>query len=76
MRNFISFCQATASSNVDGQVFPVAEGTVVRVSPSGLRSVRNTGTQPLLMLCVQYRGQTFTADDVADGEILPDKVQW
>ena len=70
------FLSGNGEFQVDGQVFPVAEGTVVRVSPSGLRSVRNIGAQPLLMLCVQYRDQTFTADDAADGEILPDKVQW
>lgn len=61
---------------VDGEVFPVSEGSVVRVAPAGRRSVRNNGTQPLLMLCVQYRGATFTADDAADGVILNEKVNW
>jgi hypothetical protein len=30
------------------------------------------------MLCVQYRGETFTADDTiaADGVILDEKVEW
>ena len=61
-----------------GEVFPIQEGSVVRVAPSGKRSVRNNGTEPLLMLCVQYRGATFTADDTiaADGVILNEKVEW
>lgn len=61
---------------VDGQVFPVEEGSVVRVSPDGKRSVRNNGTSPLVMLCVQYRGNTFTAEDAADGVILNEPVKW
>ena len=63
---------------IDGEVFPVGEGSVVRVAPAGRRSVRNNGTEPLLMLCVQYRGETFTADDTiaADGVILDEKVEW
>lgn len=61
---------------VDGEIFAVTEGSVVRVSPCGRRSVRNNGTEPLIMLCVQYRGATFTADDATDGIILPDKVEW
>ena len=59
-----------------GKVFPVGEGSVVRVAPAGRRSVRNNGTEPLLMLCVQYRGDTFTAEDAADGVILNEKVKW
>ena len=61
---------------VDGQVFPVEEGSVVRVAPDGKRSVRNNGTAPLVMLCVQYRGNTFTAEDAADGVILNEPVKW
>ena len=49
---------------------------MVRVAPAGKRSVRNNGTEPLLMLCVQYRGATFTAEDAADGVILNEKVEW
>lgn len=61
---------------VDGKIFPVAEGSVVRVAPAGLRSVRNKGTEPLVMLCVQYRGATFTPEDAADGVISDAKVVW
>jgi len=61
---------------VDGEVFSVQEGSVVRVAPKGRRSVRNNGAEPLVMLCVQYRGATFTPEDAADGEILPDAVVW
>ena len=41
---------------VDGVNIPVKEGSVVRVAPVGKRAVRKTEDQPLVMLCVQYRG--------------------
>lgn len=70
------FLSGNGEYQVDGHVFPVGEGSVVRVAPAGRRSVRNNGTEPLVMLCVQYRGATFTADDATDGVILGDKVEW
>ena len=70
------FLSGKGEFQVDGQVFPVEEGSVVRVSPDGKRSVRNNGTTPLVMLCVQYQGGTFTADDATDGVILNEPVKW
>ena len=61
---------------VDGQVFPVGEGSIVRVSPAGRRSLRNTGDSPMTMICIQYKAASFEAGDAADGEILPDQVVW
>lgn len=70
------FLSGAGEFQVDGQVFPVDEGSVVRVAPAGKRSVRNNGTAPLVMLCVQYRGDTLTAPAVADGNILNEPVKW
>jgi len=70
------FLSGTGEFQVDGRVFPVAEGSVVRVAPAGRRSVRNNGAEPLTMLCVQYRGGTFASEDAADGELLPEPVKW
>lgn len=70
------FLSGKGEFQVDGKIFPVAEGSVVRVAPAGLRSVRNKGTEPLVMLCVQYRGATFTPEDATDGVISDAKVVW
>ena len=70
------FLAGQGEFQVDGQVFPIGEGSVVRVAPAGRRSIRNNGTEPLLMLCVQYRGATFTQEDAADGCLSPDPVRW
>lgn len=70
------FLSGRGEFQVDGERFPVGEGSVVRVAPEGRRSVRNNGSEPLVMLCVQYRGGTFTAEDATDGNILQEPVRW
>lgn len=70
------FISGKGEFQVDGDVFAVEEGSVVRVAPDGRRSVRNNDTAPLVMLCVQYRGNTFTSEDATDGNILSDLVKW
>ena len=70
------FLAGSGEFQVDGVVFPISEGSVVRVAPAGKRSVRNNGTTPLVMLCVQYKGETFSAADAADGNILSEPVKW
>lgn len=70
------FLSGKGEFQVDGKIIPVTEGCVVRVAPDGKRSVRNNGSAPLIMLCVQYRGNTFTAEDTTDGIILNEPVMW
>lgn len=70
------FLSGRGEFQVDGECFPVGEGSVVRVAPAGRRSVRNNGSESLVMLCVQYRGGTFTAEDATDGNILQKPVRW
>ncbi len=64
------FLGGNGEFQVDDNVFPITEGSVVRVAPSAKRTLRNNSSEPLLMMCVQYRANTFTAEDAADGVIL------
>lgn len=61
---------------VDGKIFAVGEGSVVRVSPEGKRALRNTGEGPMIMICVQYKAGSFDSSDASDGAILDDEVRW
>lgn len=70
------FVSGSGEFQVDGSVFPVGEGSVVRVAPAGRRSVRNTSSEPLVMVCVQYRAGTFSAEDASDGMLLPEQAVW
>ena len=63
---------------VDGEIFPVSEGTIIRVAPDGKRALKNTGSSDLTMLCIQYKADSFTEADspMTDGVILPDELKW
>ena len=63
---------------VDGEVFPVSEGTIVRVAPDGKRALKNTSADNMTMLCIQYKANAFTEADspMTDGVILPDELKW
>ena len=61
---------------VDGVNIPLQEGSVVRVSPEGKRTIHNNGTEPMVVLCVQYRETHFTQEDATDGVIQKDQVKW
>lgn len=70
------FLSGEGEYQVDGTNIPVKEGTVVRVSPVGKRAVRNTGTTPLTMLCIQYKATAPGSVNPSDGTILNEPVKW
>ena len=63
---------------VDGELFPVSEGSIIRVAPDGKRALKNTGNGEMLMLCIQYKANSFAEDDTpaSDGVILNDELKW
>jgi len=63
---------------VDGETFNVSEGSIIRVAPEGKRALKNTGNSEMLMLCVQYKANSFADNDTpaADGVILADELKW
>ena len=63
---------------VDGEIFPVSEGTIIRVAPEGKRALKNTGKENLTMLCIQYKANAFGEADspMTDGNILQEPLNW
>lgn len=70
------FIAGNGEFQVNDIVFPISEGSIVKVDPKGKRSVRNTGNSPLVMICIQYKANSFSSIDAQDGEILKEQVQW
>ena len=70
------FISGNGEFQVDGNVFSVGEGSIVRVATAGVRSVRNNGNSPLIMLCVQYKEGSFTDEDRTDGMFSQNEVKW
>ena len=63
---------------VDSEVFPIGEGSIIRVAPEGKRALKNTGDGEMIMLCIQYKADSFAKDDTpaGDGVILEDALTW
>ncbi len=57
---------------VDGEKNEVGEGSIIRVSPAGVRALRNTGTEEMVMMCVQYEARPITSF-MEDANIIPIK---
>lgn len=60
---------------VDGEVFPVGEGSFIRVAPEGVRALRNTGDAEMVMICVQYQAKPISGF-MEDGVISKEQVCW
>lgn len=56
--------------SLDGEEFPVASGSVVRVAPSVVRTHRNTGDVPLVFLCFQAKAGSLEQATLDDGQLL------
>ena len=61
---------------VDGAIFPVREGSVVRVAPQGARAYRNTGKAALNFLVLQVKPGTVTGGPIEDGIPLKEELRW
>jgi mannose-6-phosphate isomerase-like protein (cupin superfamily) len=55
------FLSGQGTMSVDGQQFPVAKGDAVYLEPYSAHTVRNTGQDPLELLCVWWGGVPATA---------------
>lgn len=60
---------------VDGEEFPIAEGSVIRVDPQGERAWR-AGEEDLYFICVQAERDSLTQATRDDGIICETKTAW
>ena len=56
----------------------MTEGSIIRVAPEGQRALKNTGKDEMLMLCIQYKANSFAEKDApaGDGVILNEELKW
>lgn len=68
----------TGEFQVNDWVFPIQEGSVVRVSPTGERCLRNrSSTDHLCWIVVQVRAESYTEGaTIEDGIAVPKRVSW
>jgi uncharacterized cupin superfamily protein len=61
--------------HLDGEEFPVSEGSVVRVAPSATRGFR-AGNTDLHLVCVQAKAGGMEGGTIEDGFRLEGKASW
>ncbi len=61
------FLKGHGKYQVDGEVFEIKEGSIVRVAPDGSRTLRNDSGDPMVYMVVQAVEGTLTGYDIYDG---------
>lgn len=68
--------RGTGTFFVDGEEFPIQEGSLVRVSPQGERSWK-AGAEDLYFICIQAEAGSLTQATLEDGFRIPStKASW
>lgn len=70
------FIQGQGQMQIDGEIVDVNEGSVVRIAPSGVRTWRNNGKEPLLYIIIQMQENSLQQYGIGDGIILDQPVTW
>lgn len=61
--------------SLDGEEFPVQEGSLIRVAPSGERAWK-AGDKDLYFICIQAQEGSLTQATLEDGIRLQTKTSW
>ena len=71
------FIRGQGEFQVDGDIFSVHEGTVVKVAPAGERCWRNTGPGDLYYVVIQVAENSYQhGTTIQDGIGLDREVTW
>lgn len=70
------FLKGEGQFQVDGEVMEITDGTAIRVAPGGVRSCRNTGTEPLFHIVIQAKSDSLEQWTGTDGIGVRGEVTW
>ena len=70
------FLRGKGEFQVDDSCFPLKEGTIVRISPSGVRSLRNTSDEELVYIVIQSREGSLEQYSSGDGSRVVHEALW
>ncbi|MHB8454990.1 MAG: cupin domain-containing protein [Acidiferrobacterales bacterium] len=71
------FIKGRGEFRIDDETFEVAEGSVVRVAPEGVRCWRNLSTEPLYYIVVQAPAAGYKSGaTISDGVAVQKPVSW
>lgn len=61
---------------VDGKVFKIEEGSVIRVAPDGIRGIRNESEETMIYMVVQSKENSLEEYTTDDGERVKFDPKW
>jgi mannose-6-phosphate isomerase-like protein (cupin superfamily) len=70
------FLSGHGEMQVDGAKIPLSPGTAVRISPPGVRSWHNTGTEPMSYIVIQAKAGSLEQSTGNDGVPSTQPVVW
>lgn len=68
--------KGSGQMQVDDAVFPIVEGSVVRVAPAGKRCLRNNSSEPMVYMVIQVRENSLNQWTGGDGEFVSQEPAW
>lgn len=70
------FIKGKGEMAIDDQIFPVAEGSCLRLAPDARRCLRNNGTEDLYFIVVQTKAGSLGDYTVDDGYRVEQNIDW
>lgn len=61
---------------VDDDCIPIQAGSIIRVSPAGVRSLCNTSDEEMLYICVQAKENSLEEHTTDDGKRVAVEPKW
>ncbi|MCT7648595.1 cupin domain-containing protein [Aliarcobacter butzleri] len=61
---------------VDGNCFEIKEGSVIRVAPSGIRSIKNNSDETMIYIVIQSKENSLEEHTTDDGERVTFEPKW
>jgi mannose-6-phosphate isomerase-like protein (cupin superfamily) len=68
--------KGTGQFQVDGNIFNIKEGSIIRVAPDGKRSCRNNSDNPMIYMCIQAQQNSLGDYVVFDGFRTRGEIPW
>jgi mannose-6-phosphate isomerase-like protein (cupin superfamily) len=68
--------KGTGQFQVDGKIFDIKEGSIIRVAPDGKRSCRNNSDNPMIYMCIQSQENSLDNFIVSDGFRTRGEIPW
>ena len=67
--------KGTGKFYIDGEEFPISEGSVIRVDPKGERAIQ-AGSEDLYFICIQAQKGSLKQATRQDGTLCTTKASW